>query len=1035
MGLVEFSIRHRRLVNVCSFFLILAGVYALHRMPLEVFPNIPLDVVVVRADYPGAGAEQVERLIVEPIERELRTVDDIDEMASVATEGFGLTILEIDPNAAEKERVVDAIQGAIDRVPDLPRDLPDRPLVRDLKTRNNPIIEVALSEAVDSENLPEERLQELAKTLELQLLELPDVAAVTRRGWRERQIWVEVDPAQMSRYAISLADISAQLQRQNVMIPGGSTMAAAPAADELLLRTSGEFHTPAEVEAVVLRANDQGMPVTVRDLALVHWDFAEAGTLQRVNGARTIILVVVKKAGGNAIRLVDSVRQTTAAFAQGAPPNLQINYVNDLSFFIRRRLKVLAWNGGIGLFLVVLCILYFLSFRTALGAAFGIPVAALAALAAMGAAGASINLITVFGMIMVVGMLVDEDLVIAENIHRYLEQHDNPTHAVVHGTREIMRSVIATVLTTIAAFLPLLFLTGIIGKFIRWIPLVVIITLCCSLIEALWILPSHLYSLHMKGRTRAVATTREWRWFNAMRDGYLALLDRALRLRYATTACIGLGVIASIIVAVKCIPFSLFPPRGLEIFFIRAEAPIGTPLAETERRYLPLEHVIAQLPPEELQHYATQIGIAQNDPEDPHTNRGSHVGQVIVYLTPPNRRHRTLEEIVAALRPKLTAIPGLHQVTIDKLRPGPPVGKPLAIKVRGPDLDRLEDLAGQITAFLTAFPGAVDVRDDFERGKVEAAIAADPVTAARAGLTVAAVGRAIRAAYEGEVATTIRGVSEDHDVVVRLPPALRQDLDTLEALPIPNAAGRLIRLGAVATRTERPGAMTIKRLDGERAIMVTADVETAVTTPLRVEKALAPLVTTLRAENPQYTFTYGGEIERTGESLRSLQLALGLAGILILAILVATLDSYGDALIVLSTIPLGLVGVTIGFLLVGFPFSFMALLGMVGLTGVVVDSAILLIDFTRRRQRTGLPVRQALCESAAVRFRPIVLVTTTTVFGIIPSAIGLGGTDPFIQPMALALNWGLIFSTLFNLFWVPCCVLIVDDVKRRWGKG
>lgn len=1046
MSLVAFSIRQHRLLNICSLLLVIAGLYAAWQMRREAFPNVQMDLVTVRTDYPGASAEQVEQLIVRPVEEELRSVADIKKMSSIAVENLGLTICELEPNTANKERTITDIQQAIDRITELPADLPDRPAVRELQTRNNPIIEVALSGA-----LPEAEVQRLAKGLETQLLDLPDVATIVRRGWRPRQIWVEVDPLQMRRYQLSLTEIGNQLARQNVNIPGGlvegSTLPPAPSPsaqqpladrqgreriyESTLIRTSGEFHTPEEIGAVVVRTGDQGAPVRVRDLATVRWEFADAATIQRAAGSRAIVLVVIKKAMGDAIRMVDDIRRLTAQFQQSAPPALRVSYLHDFSYFIRRRLNVLTWNGAIGLGLVILSILYFLSPRTAIGAALGIPVAALGSLAAMWALGASINLITMFGMIMVVGMLVDEDLLIAENIHRYLEQHDDPATAVIHGTHEIARSVIATVLTTIAAFVPLLLVSGMIGKFTRWIPLVIIVTLICSLVEALLILPAHLYELAVRFRGRRMTATRDWRWFSRLRAAYLQRLAWCLRHRYGVVACGCAIMIASVVVALKVIPFTLFPQRGLEIFFIRAESPIGTSLLDTEQRFAPIEAAVARLPAHELDTFATQIGLAQNDPDDPFTTRGGHIGQVTVYLKPPAHR-RPMEAIMDELRAQLVDTPGLTRITLERVRNGPPVGRAVVVKIAGDDFPVLESLAERVKTALAGLPGVTDIADDYEVGKPELNVVTEPLATARAGLTVAGIGRSVRAAFEGDTATRIHEGDEVIEVRVRLPSRWRNDPRVFAFLGAPNRAGQIIPLTQVAALGEHPSPTAIKHEEGRRSVSVTADTDERVTTPIAVRRALRPLFATLEAESPTYRLAFGGEVEKTDESLHSLQIALLLATILILGILVATLDSYGDALIVLTTIPLGLVGVTLGFLLQGYPFSFLALIGIVGLAGIVVDSAIVLVDFIRLSQRTGRSLTDAALDSAATRFRPIILVSLTTILGVIPSAFGIGGTDPFIQPMALAMNWGLAISTIINLFWVPCLLMTLDDLKHRW---
>lgn len=1013
-----------RVLHVITVLFVVAGIWTAATVPRDAFPLISRDQVIIQVRYPGAAPEQVERLLLFPIERDLRQVTGLKEIHGIAVEGLAVLIVEIDPDARHPAETIQAIERAVDQVTDLPADLPEPPEVTEASTRTSPVLELAVSGDVD-----EATLQAEARRLELQLLTLPDVAQVARGGWRQRQIWVEIDPELLTHYQLALTEVGERIRARHVDRPGGELGAT---TQRIPMRVSALATTPEAIGAIVLRASERGPVVRVRDVATVRWDFAETSTLNRARGTRAIHLVILKKTAGDAIRMVDAIQ--TLLRTTERHPGIQVSTLRDFSFFIRRRLNVLKANGGIGLALVALVILLFLSPRTAFGAALGIPIAGLMALTFLGWTGATINLITMFGMIMVVGMLVDEDLVIAENIHRHLEAHDDPATAVRNGTREIRRAMIATVLTTIAAFLPLLFLSGITGKFVRWIPVVVIITLAASLLEALFILPNHLHYLATHGRSARNGGTRVVRWFEWLRSAYDRSLAHVLRWRWAVIIGAGLliGHVIYIIVAGQ-IAYHQFPQRGIEVFFIRGEAEVGTALEQTEHLFQPIEALVATLPPTELDTFATQIGMVNNDPNDPFTTRGSHLGQTTIYLTPPQGRPRTAQDIIADLRARLGTAPGLREVRFEMIRHGPPVGKPIEIEIRGPEIAQLQVIAERIKTLLGAQPGITDIEDDLEPGKPERIIAIDPIAASRSQVTHAVVARAVQQSLKGEVIATIPTIDDRIEIVVRLPEALRHHDRALQAVRIPGAQGRLVPLAAIAQAHEAQGTQVIRHLNHERVLTVNAEIAEDATSVLGVQRALHEQLAPLQAEFPEYTISFSGEAEQTAESLADLKMAALIAVLLILGILLVTLRSFAMALVVLGTIPLGIIGIIYGFLLEGEHLSFMAMLGLVGMTGIIVDVAIILLDLMRQRMAEGVDFRVALQEAASLRFRPIVLVTLTTIFGIIPTAYGIGGSDPFIQPMALAMNWGLSVGTILALYWVPCAIVALEDV-RGWMR-
>ncbi|MCC6271884.1 MAG: efflux RND transporter permease subunit [Deltaproteobacteria bacterium] len=1028
-SLSEWSVRNGLLVNLLTVFVIVAGVMALMNNRREAFPNFSFDVVQVRTHYQGATPAQIEKLITIPIEKELKEVDDIKEMVSASIEGMSLIYLVIEPDAANKDKTVNDIQRAVDRAEDLPEDLKEKSVVEEFTTKNTPMLEVTLYG-----DMSDLELRRQARLLEAALLDDPNVAKVTRRGYREPEYSVEVDPDKMAHYHLSLSDVMRALSATNVNIPGGDIREG---GQEFLLRISGEYFAPEEILDVVIRSNDAGFAVKVRDVGKVIPTLEKVTVTNRTDGAPSVNLQILKRDRSDVIDLVRDVRAIIADFQAKAPPELKIGIVDDVSYYVERRLKVLINNALIGLVLLMIPLLVFLTPRTALSAALGIPTAVMATFAMMHFFGITINLMSLFGLIMVSGMLVDEDIVIAENVHRLMEEGMPPKQAAVEGTKQVASSVVATVLTTITAFAPLLFMTGIFGKFVKQIPQVVIITLCASLVQALVVLPSHIYDLNKMSEDEARKHFDRSSKHRLM-NGLLAFYDKTLRFlisrRYLATLFFTLLMVGTFAFGYLKIPFILFPAEGIEQFFVRVEGDVGTPVEVTTERMQAIEKVLMKLPKNELDHFVTMGGITQNDPTDPFTNRASHVGQIWVFLTPETERQRTAHDIIESLRPEVEKIEGFKKVYFDNVRPGPPVGKPVAIRVKGDDFAVLDKLAQEYVTYLNTLPGVKDVKSDYEPGKSELRAQIDVGRMSQAGLTYQDVAAAVRASFEGGIATTIKQGDEEIDVVVRFPEEIRRNKTSLQDVLISNREGRLIPLKQIATFEVEPALSMIKHDDRKRLISVTANVDEAVTTSRKVNAALGEHFKNRIKEFPGVLVKYGGEEEDTQESLDSLIRAMVLAIFLTFIIIAATFRSLWEPLVILTTIPMGMMGVVYGFYLFGEPLGFLATLGIIGFVGVIVDGALLIIEFINQEKAKGLAFKEAIVRGSKARLRPIILTTATTVLGIVPSAFGIGGTDPFIQPMAFAMNWGLAVGTFLAVLFIPVFLAVLDDVFGRFRR-
>ena len=1031
MSLPRFSINQSLFVNLVSILIIIFGLIVVVGMNREVFPNVDFDVVSVTTVYPGATPIDIEKLISVPIEKELKEVDGIKEIKSSSAAGASLIVVKLDPDEPDKKKVVSDIQTAVDRVKDLPKDIYEDPIVVEISSKQYPVIEVSLSG-----DMSEKKLQDYADGLEDLLEDIKGVAKINKSGYRDRELQVHLDPVKMRERYVSFDEIEQALSSRNISVPAGEINTK---TTEYSIRTTGEFSTAEEVENIIIRANDMGNWLRIKDVAEVIDSFKKEDIINKTLGTRSINLIVMKKESGDAITIVKKLKKTCDAFLKNYPDKLEISYVNDYSFFARRRLNVLKNNGWASLILVILAMLLFLQRRVALMTVLGIPIAFLATFIAMGMMGITINLISMFGLIIVLGMLVDDGIIIAENVYRYMEQGMRPREAAVKGSEEVMGAVTTAVFTTIAAFSPLLFMTGIIGKFIRNIPTVLIVALLASLGEALIILPSHLadfVKIKYDAYGKPTNIAKDMPWFKKLVEFYTKVVRAAIKRKYKVVASLTIVLLICAFLAFSVIKFILFPSSGINYFFVRGEAPIGTPLQKTNELILPVEEIVSQLPPEELETFVTSVGNIAEDRHDPFAGQASHLVQVAVYLTPEADRKRQVEDIIEDVRVKAKDIKGFVDLRFDKPESGPPVGKAVEARIRGEDFDTLDDIAGEYMGYLKTVEGTTDITWDHKPGKEEIRVKVDNDKATLAGLSVAQIAKSVRTVFEGSIATKIKPVKaeEETDVTIMFPEEISGNMNVFDEILIRNRFGNLIPLKNVARIETVPGTTTIHHLDGKRVVTASANVDTDKTTSLKVNGMLEKKFKDLSQRYLGYSVKYGGEQEETLDSLLSLLKAFFFAFLIIYLILASSFKSIVQPLIIMLAIPFGLIGVIIAFLVHGMPLSFMAILGIVGLNGIVVNDSIVLVDFINKLRREGMNRRESIIKAGQMRLRPVLLTTITTVGGLSTVAYGIGGKDPFLVPMALSICWGISFATVLTLIVIPCIYSIVDDMTLRIAK-
>jgi multidrug efflux pump subunit AcrB len=1012
-----FAERHI-LATLITIMIILLGVTTLLNIKRDIYPQVDFGTMTIMTRYPGASPEDVELNVTNKLEAELKSVIGIARFTSISMENISLIQVIIDVDTKGRDKIKTEVREAVSRVTDFPPEVTESPTVTELSSTHNSIIEVGLSG-----DLPYKKMRELARLFEKKLKVVSGVARLERAGYRSREIKVEVSPGKMGEYQIPLREIINAVQQRNIR---GTTGSFESYTSEKNLVTLAQFRNPMEVGDVIVRSTFEGPLIRVKDLAIVRDDFEDARVLSRMNGKTAISFLVYMSESADVIRTTDAIKALVDKEREHLPDGVEILYSNDLSPIVKDSFDVVLNNGWIGLVLLVLLLPVFLNFRTSFWVAMGIPVAFLGTIFLLPMFGMYLDTITLSGMILVIGIIVDDAIIISENITRRREMGDSHIDAAVNGIHEVFRPVVTTVLTTFLVFAPMFFMPGVFGKYIVPIPLAISIALLISLFEAMVVLPAHMSS-SMK-HISVKSTGRNW--FRKLSEKYRGLVFWFLKLRYLLILLFIIFLLGSFWYAGNYMKFILFPSETAGHFYVGYELPIGTPLLTTADKIEAIEDFVAELPEEELSSFTTRIGT------NPFINAETeNYAFISVNLTPFNQRSRTANEIVESLREKTIPLEENGEITYLIVSGGPPVGKPISLRIVGSN-DALRTIfADSVETYLSSIQGVKDITRDDKQGKdqVEIQIRYDQLS--RMGLTVADVAQNVRIAYDGEVVTSVRYGDEDVHFRVLVEEKARKRLNYLREVLIPNRQNRLIPLKEVASLKIGPGQSDYRHFDGERTVTIEADLDQDVATPLEVtDKVLAHF--NMDQDWPGMQLGLGGEIFETEESMAGLFQTLIIAVIGIYFLLVLLFNSLTQPLLVMAAIPFGVTGVIIAFGFHGEPLSFMGIMGIIGLSGVVVNDSLVLVNHLneKREEKPERKIREIVAEGTASRLRAIVMTTLTTVVALLPLAYGFGGTAVFMAPMALALGWGLLFATPLTLVLVPCLYMVGRDIRSIFRK-
>lgn len=1035
-SIIAFFYRQHLFGNLITVLLFLVGIYSVFAIRKDLFPKVEFDITVITAIFPGASPEQVEKLIVNPIEQSLKEVDGLKKVQSQAIDSRAVITVTLDPDARNPEKTNDDIQRAVDKIEDYPEDA-EKPIVLAVESSQTPVIELSIT----SEVLSELELREYTKYIADQLSLVNGVAKVTKNAWRRRELQILVDQSRLAQRDISLSQVIDSIRSQNLQMPAGDMTLTS--GREKAVKTDGEFRGVEDLMSLSVKANFDGGGTKLSDIASVKEGLEKPTNLTRTNGIEAFKLTILKKEKADALKTVEKVRARVAELERSAPVGVKMVFVNNFTYYLKNRISTLSGNMIMGICLVFMILALFFPWKVASVVAIGIPFSMLSAIILIQYFGLSINLISLIGLIIVSGMLVDDIVVVVENVYRRLERGENSEAAIIDGTTEMIPAVTASVLTTVAAFGPMLFMTGIFGKFVFQIPLLVILPLMISLFEAFLIAPGHLRSflgasldsVYQKSKeqvkeTKSRAKELKVHWYDRILPHYRKFIALLIERRYVTISAFFVFFVITAVISSQ-MRFILFPPDGIYTFFVRVDGEPGATLEEMSDLLKPIEEEIRKLPADELADYTTQIGIQQNDPNDPLTKRASHYAQIRVNLTPEQERTRTVKEVVDDLRERTKTPVGVKKLNFQIAQGGPPQGRPISINIYGEDFKILRALGTDVKKVLSEVPGVQDIEDSEVIGKREVTVRPDRQKISQVNLTVQEIATTVRAAFAGVVASSSRTLDEEIDLRVQLKPVRAESAVQLESIQIGNREGKLIPLNKIAEFTEEDSRLLIQHEKYKRIFNVSAQVDLNTTTALKATKEAQEKLKELLKDHPQYEISFGGENEDTAESFQSLGRAFIGAFLLIFMILVLTFQSFLQPILVLFALPFGFIGTIYALLLHGRPLSFMSMLGIIALAGVIVNNTIVYIDYFNQRRREGWALKEALLDAAVTRLRPIVLTSLTTVLGLLPTAYGIGGSDGFVQALALALGWGLLIGSVLTVLLFPAVLHIVEDIQVK----
>jgi multidrug efflux pump subunit AcrB len=1025
--------RNTVFANIALFLIFLAGGIAANNMIREFFPEFSLGMITISVPYPGADPEEVEEGICRKIEEAVDGLEGVKQYTTKSSENIGTALVEIKENY-DLDDVLDKVRTKVNAISTFPVDA-ERPVISEL-TINDPVLLLSLSG-----NMSERGIKEWAETIKEEIKLLPEVSKVEIFGSREYEISIGVSEKRLREYGLTLNMVADAVRRSNLNLAGGTIRTS---SEEIRVRTIGRRYTGAELASIIVLSDQAGSIITLDRIATINDGFSDDPITAFENGEPCVMLTIYKTQEDDSLVISDAIHKFVKDKSKILPKGANIKILYDMTDMLRARINLLIKNGILGLIIVFLLLWIFLNARLSLWAGMGIPISIAGALVILWAIGGTINMISLFGLIMVLGIVVDDAIIVGEAIYVHRKQGKAPLQAAVDGIYEVGLPVIAAITTSIVAFLPLLYVGGIMGKFISILPTVVISCLIISLVECLFLLPAHLSQLPEINGESSTKNPLIWRietinritssameWF--VRNIYTPFLKQILYYRYVCL-CAAIAIFLLTVGMFKggILKFEVIPDIDGFIMTATVEFPDGTPPDITQKAIDQINVALMRLEKQAntisgdplIENRISLVGQTLEDmPQS-----GPHLGSVQAILLASEKRGIHSKDLMIQWEKEIGPIPGARSLTFSGLSAGPP-GAPIEVWIQGHNMPNILTTADDLMERLRKFDGVYQISSDFSPGKNEIQLKLRP-EAQTLGFTVDDLARQIRSGYYGNEAIRLQRGRDDIRVKIRYTEDERGRLSDLKQVRIRTKAGEEIPLLSVADLSFEPGYSTITRTDGLRCVTVNAEVDTNIASTNEILSELSKeFFQRLKHERPDIQVAIQGEQKNMRESFSTLMVGFPMALIGIFIIIATIFRSYIQPFVIMFTVPFGIIGAVLGHLLMGYDFSMMSIFGMVALTGVVVNDAIVLIERINKNLAEGMPFIDAIIKGGARRFRPIVLTTVSTIGGLSPLIMEADLQAKFLIPMALSIAAGVAFATLLTLVLIPSLLMILNDIR------
>lgn len=1013
-GAIAYMARNSIAANLLMIILVAGGIWTMFKIQKEVFPEFQLDYVEVNVEYPGAAPEEVEQGILLPVEEAIRGIQGIKEIVSTAREGSGEVLIEL-IGGADRMKVFQDIDQAVNRIRTFPDDI-EQPRVN-LQSRQRDVMEVALYGNVDFWTL-----RILAERLRNQMLSNPQITQVELGYVPDYITHVEISRHNLRQYNLTLGEVADIIASSSEDVPAG---AVETQSGEILLRMQERKQWAEEFGKITIISSPSGAQVTLADIATITDGFEEVGFYGQFNQQTSIGLEIFRVGDQSPLEIEEIVLEMLEDYQ--LPPGVSYRIDSNRAEDYRERLSLLTENGFLAIVIVLIILTLFLEYKLAFWVMMGMTISFIGGIIFLPLWGVSINMISMFGFLVVLGIVVDDAIVVGENIHEYRQKGFSTVEAAIKGTKDVSKPVIFSILTTIIAFVPLLFMPGENGKFWWPLPVVVILILSVSLLEALFILPSHLANISEKKNNGWFKKLEHWQEafaekFNRVIEKYYRpFLDLCLKFRYITlSAAIAVLLIVGGYGYSDHMGMILMPEVAADEIEAGVRLPVGTtPLQAAKVAEEITESTRKMFEDHNL--YEVAEGIKTNV-------RGQNFIDVEIVMLPPDERDMTAGELIALWRDNIGEIEGVDQITFEAERGPGGAQQAISVDLSHTNIDVLEKASAAFVERMGAFDNTRDISDNYNKGKLQYDFKLLP-EGRNLGLTSNEVGRQVRDAFFGALAMRqLRGTNEI-EVRVKLPLEERRDIQNLEDFVLLTDEGIEVPLLDVVQIEQQEAFTSINRRDGRRVVTVGMDVEPSNAVTRVLGSINAEVLPQLRADFPGLTWSFEGSQADMRESTESLWSGFAIAMLLIYALLALAFGSYTQPLIVLSAIPFGIVGAVIGHILLGYDLSLVSLMGVIALSGVVVNDSLIMIDYANKK-RKDLSVYDAIHEAGLRRFRPIMLTTLTTFGGLTPIILETSSQAQHLIPMAISLGFGIVFATSIILVIVPCLYLILEDIEK-----